>query len=899
MPQIDLKTVPPDHSFNCDICIIGSGPAGSTVARELGKARFDVVVLESGDIERQAQVDSLNEIENVGRPRVLDQWLVRNRVVGGSSHTWTGRCAPFDEIDLERRDWVPHSGWPFAIDHVKPFLDRTPPYLGIGPGNGFGDEGLWALAGCKPPRLDWDKACLEPFFWQFSRDRSNRYDYMRFGPQLLESLAPNVSLVTNATVLQLGTNPGGTAIESVEIAAPDGGRRTLRASAVVVCAGGIENARILLCSDKTMARGLGNQNGLVGRFLMDHPRGTVASFRVKGSERLQKLFGLYNVKDPSGGHLFRHGVRLSPDLQRKEGLLNCSAWLGEVVTPDDPWNALKRFLRGEADWRKDAAMIASNAGLFARGLNDYFVERNGLPRKLDQLDLTCMCEQRPDPESRVTLSDRRDYLGQRLSRVDWRIHEQEERTVRRMAQVVCEQFSRMGIDPPVLDEWVLNDGPLPERFQDVAHPTGTTRMADDPKQGVVDAHGQVHGVHGLYVAGSSVFPTSGHANPTQMIVALAIRLADTLKVELASRETVVAPCAHAPVEKVALPEMAGLCRDQTRVLVTGASGRIGSHVIAQLSAHGYAVRALTTRPVAEMKGLVGVEWCQHDFHQSLDFGPVVAGCAAVLHLGGELRETGKMQRSNVDATRALAQASERAQVKVFCHASSVAVYGSGRKRLITEDSPTLTAQHDVRSEYWAEDYIRTYGRTKLQGEAALADEACSVEYVVLRPTVVVDVPDLIALGNWSRLKKNLAGYRHAHHIYIREVAHAFVWFMERSLERDHAEPGVSVYNLSEDDFADNTYGDFLRMAFTASGDPRFSAIKMPWPLDWCRDFMKFRSLPLRHPLGRMRFSCDKLRAVGYVPHFGIGQAYQLALEELRLQRAREARVSEERLAKER
>jgi choline dehydrogenase-like flavoprotein len=557
VPHMDLKTVPPDHVFDCDICIIGSGPAGSTLARELGKTRFNVVVLESGDVGRETSADSLNEIESVGRPRVMDQWLVRNRIVGGSSHTWTGRCAPFDEIDLERREWVPHSGWPFAIDVLKPFLERTPPYLGIGAGTGFSDAGFWALAGRKPPQFDWDTAYLQPFFWQFSRDRNNRYDYMRFGPQLLENLAPNVLLVTNATVLQLGTNADGTAIESVEIAAPDGQRRMLCASVVVVCAGGIENARILLCSDATVPNGLGNQNGLVGRFLMDHPRGTTASFRVKGSERLQKLFGLYNVKDRSGGHLFRHGVRLSPLLQRQEELLNCAAWLNEVVTPDDPWDALKRFLRGKADWRKDAAMIASNAALFARGLNDYFVERNGLPRKLDQLHLTCMSEQRPDPNSRVTLSDRRDCFGQRLSRVDWRVHEQETRTIRRMAQVVSEQFSLMGIEPPILDEWVQNDGPLPERFQDVAHPTGTTRMADDPKQGVVDAHGQVHGVHGLYVAGSSVFPTSGHANPTQMIVALAIRLADTLKARLHARDagTFVAPAAHAPADTAALREM--------------------------------------------------------------------------------------------------------------------------------------------------------------------------------------------------------------------------------------------------------------------------------------------------------------------------------------------------------
>jgi choline dehydrogenase-like flavoprotein len=106
-----------------------------------------------------------------------------------------------------------------------------------------------------------------------------------------------------------------------------------------------------------------------------------------------------------------------------------------------------------------------------------------------------------------------------------------------MAELAATQFARMGIERPVLEEWVQNGEPFPDSFQDIAHPTGTTRMADNPVEGVVDAECQVHGVQGLYVAGSSVFPTSSHCNPTQMIVALAIRLADTLKLRCASRKS--------------------------------------------------------------------------------------------------------------------------------------------------------------------------------------------------------------------------------------------------------------------------------------------------------------------------------------------------------------------------
>ena len=104
--------------LRCDVCIIGTGPAGITIARELSGTPLRVTILESGGAERQEETDALNEIESVGWPRVMDQWLVRNRIVGGTSSTWDGRCAPFDEIDLQFRDWVPYSGWPFRMDDL-------------------------------------------------------------------------------------------------------------------------------------------------------------------------------------------------------------------------------------------------------------------------------------------------------------------------------------------------------------------------------------------------------------------------------------------------------------------------------------------------------------------------------------------------------------------------------------------------------------------------------------------------------------------------------------------------------------------------------------------------------------------------------------------------------------
>lgn len=513
--------------LQCDICIVGSGPAGSTIMQELSNSHLQIVLLESGGPERNVEVDALNEIENVGRARADDQWSVRNRVLGGSSHTWGGRCAGFDAIDFEEREWVPYSGWPIGLTEIIPYLDRSAAHLGLVMGSGFSDERFWEIAQRAAPNSEVDSSLLLPFFWQFSRDDAESYpfEYMRFGRHLPGRLGPNVTLVTGATVLRVLPVEAATSVQGVEFATLDGRKHRIAASTVVLCAGGIENARILLSSDTVAPNGLGNDRDQVGRYLMDHLRGPAAFFKVAASQALQRRFGRYNVK----GRLFRAGLRLSPDVQRKETLLNCSAWLGEILAPDDPWDALRRFAGRTPIFPQDAVSLAKNVPLLLRGVMDYFGARNGFPRKLEELTLDCMCEQVPDRDSRVTLSDRRDRLEMRLPKIDWRSHPDESRTMRRMAELVADELPRIGLPKPILADWIRDKAEIPSTFVDVAHPTGTTRMSADSTKGVVDANCEVHGISGLFVAGSSVFPTGGHCNPTQMIVAMAIRLADHLK----------------------------------------------------------------------------------------------------------------------------------------------------------------------------------------------------------------------------------------------------------------------------------------------------------------------------------------------------------------------------------
>jgi nucleoside-diphosphate-sugar epimerase len=317
-----------------------------------------------------------------------------------------------------------------------------------------------------------------------------------------------------------------------------------------------------------------------------------------------------------------------------------------------------------------------------------------------------------------------------------------------------------------------------------------------------------------------------------------------------------------------------------RVLVTGATGKIGRHVVNELLARGYRVRALTSKPVTDIPTSDLLEWRQLNFHESLDFDPLVRDCAAVLHLGAELRAIDRMQRSNVDATRALAEASERSSVQVFCYTSTVSVYGSTRRRRVSEGSPVLTPDRDVRRQYWGGAVLRCYGRTKLQGELVIKGAARNVEYVILRPSVVVDLEDLFSLGDWSKILKRISGARHAHHIYVHDVTDAILWFMERGLNRGQPAPAVSTFNLSEDEVPIGTYGQLFKVAYDASGDERWNATPTPWPVEWLRMMVRYRTLLFRQPYGRMFFVGDKLRQEGYKFRFGMSHVIEIFCREL-------------------
>ena len=527
MQIVDLRKMRVGSVLTTDICIVGSGPAGLTIATEFAHTGCEVLVVESGSRHREDAFSiALNEVESVGAPRVMDQQKLRNRTLGGTTYTWSGRCIKMDAIDYVARPWVPGSGWPIAADDVVPFLGRAQRYLGVPE---LADETLIENVDLPQCFDASDRATLRPVFWQFSRDPSVRNDYVRFGPRFAKLDAPNIRVLTNATATHIDTNERGSHVQSLEIASETGAIHHVRSRVFILCGGGIENPRMLLASNRIDPRGVGNARDLVGRYLMDHPRAVLGTFAREAIPAVQAEFGLFHY----GASRMQRGLSLSDQVQREEKLLNCAAWTTQHVADDDVWRAMRSMRRAHGRERLALGrVVLKHADQVAAGAWNRFVRGTPLPRRMKHLDLEVMIEQAPDPESRITLADRKDALGVPLARIDWKIGEMERCTAVRLGHAVNEALAHAGLPVASLVDWVRDQRPEDAVFTDPAHPMGATRMAESAAHGVVDQDCRVFGVDNLYIAGSSVFPTGGHANPTLMIVALALRLADTLRQEL-------------------------------------------------------------------------------------------------------------------------------------------------------------------------------------------------------------------------------------------------------------------------------------------------------------------------------------------------------------------------------
>jgi choline dehydrogenase-like flavoprotein len=512
-----------------DVCIVGAGVAGITLARRLRELKRSVCLLESGGLDFEQPTQDLYRGENVGMTYYdLDE--SRLRFFGGTIGIWGGRCALLDPIDFERRDWVPGSGWPIDRAALDPYYHVAHRQLELGDFNYERD--IWSALGIAPYAFDPDK--LTTGLWRFD-ERNERYTASG-SRDLID--APDVTIVLHANAVHVQAAENARTVRHLVVRPLSGSAREVKARHYVLAGGAIENARLLLVSNDVEPHGIGNQHDQVGRYFMEHPTGRIGRVHVA---RPFEMWDAFQKRFMRSGPPLAPVLRLSDATQRAERTLNSVATfklqrppslgvpignriyqnLKHGINPDRRGRALDHAYRGIRAWfhREIAGRSSAGARKWARAA---FTSSFAASRPQSG---------QPGAAFRASAT-RSGYLarGPRLAAVRSRQAQRASlrRHVRRRAEAPALGLRRAG-------EWLSSSDPRWPVDPTVGnhpiagyHQMGTTRMGDTPANGVVTADCNVFGYDNLYIAGSSVFSTSGWANPTLTLIALALRLADHL-----------------------------------------------------------------------------------------------------------------------------------------------------------------------------------------------------------------------------------------------------------------------------------------------------------------------------------------------------------------------------------
>jgi len=544
----DARAVSDGAVLTTDICIVGAGAAGITLALELAAANRDVLLLESGGRRAERATQRLYQGEVADARLHSPPHRYRQRRFGGSTTIWGGRCAPFDPIDFERRDYIPLSGWPFARERLLPFYVRANELCEAG---AFEYSAARTFGSALRPMIEGFRS------EHFTSDSLERFSYptdfgARYGAQLRD--APRIRVMLHANVTALRPHPNGGAVESLQVRTLGGRSFTVRTARIVLATGGLEVARLLLANRERWSEGIGNQHDVVGRYYMCHIAGTIGTLCQSGA--VDRIWHGYEVSNE--GVYCRRRLALTAETQRQLRIGNFIARLHHPRITDPAHgsavlSALQlakglisyeygKRLHGEermtmSAWGHHLRNVLGGPGQVLTFAHHMLRDRWLAARKFPSLivrspagrySLDFHAEQIPSPISRVTLLEERDALGVPRLLVDWRYTSADITTVREAVRLFAADVSGSGVgtfdyDPEAIELEMARYGAYG------GHHLGTARMGTDPRTSVVDENCRIHGLDNLYVAGGAVFPTSSQANPTLTIVALAVRLAAHLR----------------------------------------------------------------------------------------------------------------------------------------------------------------------------------------------------------------------------------------------------------------------------------------------------------------------------------------------------------------------------------
>ena len=524
-----------------DICIIGAGPVGIALALELSRRGKTVLLLESGGAGFRKDVQLLSEATIADPSQHVPMNLAVQRRLGGASNLWGGRCVTMDALDFESRPILNQSTWPISAADLAPFLPAACDFLGCG-------EAAFENA---IPSLD-------DLGTDFRVDRLERWSLRpNLRTAYLREFRENKQLALCLLATAVGFKfDADSLVRFVFVRGPNGAKAAIKVREVVLAAGGLENVRLLLSVQREAPRRFGGLDGPLGRYYMGHLTGSVADI-VINSPALDAGLDYFN---DARGYCLRRRFWPSAELQRRLRLTNMTLRTEFPPTHDAShgnavlslaylalsFPGLGRLLVPEVVRQSHLGKGLPQRGLHLRNLvTDFphlaaffprYIYRRYISRSRShsffevsaarRYSLRYHAEHLPNSNSRVTLSDQRDAYGLPRLAIDFRFSQADVEPIIRTHECFADWLSANNLG--TLHWSVPNEqrvAHITSHSRDGRHQIGTTRMGHTEKTGVVDKDCRVFGVNNLFVAGTSIFSTSGHANPTLTAVALAMRLA--------------------------------------------------------------------------------------------------------------------------------------------------------------------------------------------------------------------------------------------------------------------------------------------------------------------------------------------------------------------------------------
>ncbi|MEI5679897.1 MULTISPECIES: GMC family oxidoreductase [unclassified Mesorhizobium] len=461
-------------AFTPKVCIMGSGPAGITIARKLGAAGIPVVIFEAGSNEWTEESQDFYRGTTVGDP-YFDLDVTRLRYLGGCSNHWAGWCRVLDAHDFTPKAWAPDTGWPIRRTDIEPYLKEVHDILDLvefRPDAPISDDISWVQL-IKSPAVRF----AEKFYGDLDKSQ-------------------NIAVVLNTYVRELVGD--GNRVTGAHIWSNGADAGQFSADYYIPCTGGLENSRLLLWSNERSNGGVVPSATALGRYWMEHPQ-------FEGGNAILADYDEFEV-DRTNEVFFSP----TPAAMERKQIMNFGIRLIEM-----PYPGVKRLIA-------DLACVAPDTAEWAAY----------------QLSLNLRCaaqlyvgwEQAPDFSNHVALSKTEtDHTGVPRIELNWKKRDMERRTILEGLKLFGETMVAKNLGRVRLADWLAKGEDYPTD-QELAghHHMGGTRMSEDPAKGIVDGDCKVHGMDNLYVGGSSVFATSGQCNPTTTIVCLAARLGDHL-----------------------------------------------------------------------------------------------------------------------------------------------------------------------------------------------------------------------------------------------------------------------------------------------------------------------------------------------------------------------------------